>query len=372
MSQGVIAMIITLILTVFFVVGLLDRTFLKGRLGLAEKFDEGLAGTADLILAMTGMMSIAPVLGQWIQRAVGGGTIAGMDPAMLSGVFFAIDMGGYPLSTSITGDADVIYIGGVLLGAMLGTTIVYTIPLFYSMCSEDEINMLSGGMVLGFAAIPFGVFAGGLLGGVSMSKMIPNMIPVIIFSLLLVVALCVVQRIALSVLRIVGQIIRILCVILIIVAVIQDRLPITIIPGLASLEEQLGIIAAIGVTLAGAYPMMSCVCKVLRPVINVLSGFLGVQPQCVDGMLGSLANPMLYFQNLSGMSRKEVIIGMAFVVPAQMALGDHLGYIQTAAVEYTGGMIVAQIAGGLVGVVLAEAFCAVEARKSHVPAGAHS
>lgn len=365
-SEG-IEMVITWILTAFFVIALVDRAFLKGRLGLGKEFDHGLAGTAPLILSMTGMMCIAPALGQWILSVLGDGPLpGGMDIGMLSGVLFAIDMGGYPVSVSVTSDPDIIYLGGVLLGSMLGTTIVYTIPLFYGMCEEREINLLSGGLVLGLAAIPVGVCIGGLFGGVPVDKMVRNMIPVLIFSLVLVLALCLVQQIAMRVLRVVGQIIEVLCVILIIIAVVQERLQITLIPGLAPLEEQLGIIAGIGVTLAGAYPMMACLCRLLGPFIKTLAGFIGVSPQCMEGMIGALANPMLYFQSISGMGRKEITISMAFVVSVQCVLGDHLGYIQTAAAEYTGGMIVAQLSAGVAAVVFAEVYCAVSARRKSV------
>ena len=53
----------------------------------------------------------------------------GADPAMFAGTILANDMGGGALAAEMTADHQAALLGGVLTGAMLGATIVFTLPL---------------------------------------------------------------------------------------------------------------------------------------------------------------------------------------------------------------------------------------------------
>ena len=100
--------ILTAVMMVFFIAGAADKALLKGRLGLAAEFDKGFNSTGSLTMAMAGIMCIAPVAGKILTPLAAPVFLKiGADPAMLSGILFSVDMGGYPLAVAMTDNSQV-------------------------------------------------------------------------------------------------------------------------------------------------------------------------------------------------------------------------------------------------------------------------
>ena len=88
--------IIIALMTLFMVLGALDRIF-GGRSGLGEKFEEGITAMGSLALAMIGILCLAPVLADVLRPVVVPFyRFLGADPAMFAGTILANDMGGAP------------------------------------------------------------------------------------------------------------------------------------------------------------------------------------------------------------------------------------------------------------------------------------
>ena len=72
-------------------------------------------------------------------------------------------MGGYPLAMELAKNPSVGNFSGLILGTMMGPTIVFTIPVALGILSKKDRPYLGAGVMAGFITIPFGCIAGGLM-----------------------------------------------------------------------------------------------------------------------------------------------------------------------------------------------------------------
>ena len=136
--------IIIALMAVFALLGALDR-ILGNRMGLGEKFEEGIQAMGSLALAMVGIVTLAPVLASLLKPVVVPVfSLLGADPAMFAGTILACDMGGGSLAREMTADPQAALLGGVLTGSMLGATLVFTIPVALGILHKEDSFRGSG------------------------------------------------------------------------------------------------------------------------------------------------------------------------------------------------------------------------------------
>ena len=341
----------------FLMLGVTDRVFLRGKLGLGAEFEKGFRSVGTLILSMAGIMCAAPVLGKGLSAAATPVfALFGSDPAMAAGCVFAIDMGGFPLAQTMTADPQVQVLSGVILASMMGATIVFLIPVSMTICRKEDMEALSKGVVIGLIAIPAGMFSGAMAAGISMASFWINSVPVFLLCIVLAVCLILFQAKTMACFRVFGTVLQGFGLLSLAVASIEEVLGITLISDMALLGEQLQTIGVIGVTLAGAYPMLAVLTRLLNPVLSKVAAFLRINPAAVEGMVAALANPIPLFETLHEMDARGKVVAMAFAVPVMAVFGDHLGYVGAAMPSAMVPMIAAKLAGGVVAVILAEIF----------------
>ena len=339
----------------FLVLGALDRVFFSGRFGLGSEFEKGFHSVGTLILSMAGIMCAAPVLGKGLSVAAAPVfNLFGADPAMAAGSVFAIDMGGFPLAQTMTVDPQVL--SGVILASMMGATIVFLIPVSMTICRKEDMEALSKGVVIGLIAIPAGMFSGAMAAGSSIRFFWKNSIPVFLICILLAICLIVFQAKTMACFRVFGRLLQAFGLLSLAAASVEEVLGIRLIAGMSSLGEQLQTIGVIGVTLAGAYPMLAVLTKLLNPILSRIAGFLQINSRAVQGMVAALANPIPLFEELHEMDARGKVVAMAFAVPVMAVFGDHLGYVGAAMPSAMVPMIAAKLTGGVVAVILAEIF----------------
>lgn len=341
----------------FLMLGVIDRVFLSGKLGLGAEFEKGFHSVGTLILSMAGIMCAAPVLGKGLSAAAAPVfALFGADPAMAAGSVFAIDMGGFPLAQTMTADPQVQVLSGVILASMMGAAIVFLIPVSMTICRKEDMEALSKGVVIGLIAIPAGMFSGAMAAGISMASFWINSVPVFLLCIVLALCLILFQAKTMACFQVFGTVLQGFGLLSLAVASIEEVLGITLIPGMALLGEQLQTIGIIGVTLAGAYPMLAVLTRLLNPVLSRVAAFLRINPESVQGMVAALANPIPLFETLHEMDARGKVVAMAFAVPVMAVFGDHLGYVGAAMPSAMIPMIVAKLTGGVVAVILAEIF----------------
>ena len=351
--------VIILIMAVFAGLGALDRIF-GNRLGLGKSFEEGILSKGSLALAMIGIISLAPVLSELLQPVVVPVfRFLGADPAMFAGTILACDMGGGPLAQALTEDPQAAALGGVLTGSMLGATIVFTIPVALGILEKEDRPALAKGILCGIVTIPLGVFVGGLTAGFPVGMVLRNLIPIVLIAALIVAGLLLAEKAMIKGFTVFGKLITALITLGLAAAIVEELTGFALIPGLAPISEGFETVGAIAIVLAGAFPLVAAITRLLQKPLMKAGRLLGINETAAAGLIASLANSIATFGMVKDMDRRGKIVAIAFSVSAAFVFGDHLGFTAGFAPE----MLLPMMAGKLVGGISAVAVAMILTRK---------
>lgn len=345
--------IVIWIMAVFAVLGALDR-IIGNKFGLGKQFEEGIQAMGALALAMIGIICLAPVLASVLRPiVVPVYTFLGADPAMFAGTILACDMGGGSLALELTENMQAAHLGGVITGSMLGCTIVFTIPIAMGMLQKEGQSLAAKGILAGIVTIPLGVFVGGLVAGYPVGMVAMNCIPILIIAALIALGLWKAERFMVKGFVIFGKAIVILITVGLVLGIFEALTGITVIPGLAPVSEGFETVGAIAIVLAGAFPLVYVITKVLKKPLLKLGGLLGINDIAAAGLIATLANSIATFGMVKDMDERGKVVNVAFTVSAAFVFGDHLGYAAGFAPEVLPGMIVGKLVGGVAAVAVA-------------------
>lgn len=352
--------IIVIIMAVFMALGAADR-ILGNRFGLGEKFEEGILAMGSLALSMIGIISLAPVLANLLRPVIEPlFALVGADSAVFAGMILANDMGGAALAMELAQNPESGRFGGLIVGSMLGATVVFTIPVALGIIRPEDHPALAMGVLAGVITIPLGAFAGGLAAGFPVSMVLRNLIPIVLIALLIALGLWLAPNGMVKGFSVFGKIIVIIITIGLAAAIVEALTGLTLIPGMTPLEEGYRTVGGIAIVLAGAFPLVHVITRVFQKPLMGLGRLLGMNDKAAAGMVATLANNIPMFGMLHEMDERGKIINVAFAVSAAFVFGDHLGF--TAGFDDT--MIAPMIVGKLVGGVTAVLAALLLTRKS--------
>ena len=345
--------IIIYIMVFFMVVGAVDRC-LGNKFGYGEQFEEGFMAMGSLALAMVGVVSLSPVLANILRPVVSPFyKMLGADPAMFATTLLACDMGGYPLAMQLAETEVAGKFAGLILGSMMGATIVFTIPVALGIIEEKDREFLAKGILAGIITIPVGCFAGGVVAGFPVLMVVRNLIPIIIFAIIIALGLWLIPNKMIKGFTIFGKAIVVIITIGLAAIVVETLTGIVVIPGMAPISEGIDVVGAIAITLAGAFPLVHFITKVFRKPLLKLGGLLGMNDKAAAGMIATLANNIPMFGLMKEMDNRGKIINVAFAVSGAFVFGDHLGFIAGVDKSMIFPMVVGKIIGGVTAVILA-------------------
>ena len=345
--------ILIAVMAVFAVLGALDR-IIGNRFGLGKEFENGILAMGSLALAMVGIICFAPVLANVLKPViVPVYTFLGADPAMFAGTILACDMGGGSLAMELTADTQAALLGGVIPGSMLGATIVFTIPFAISVTKPEDHSSIARGILCGIVTVPVGVLVGGLVAGFPVLMVLRNLIPIAIFAALVALGLWKAEKWMIKGFVWFGRGIVALITVGLTAAIVQELTGFVIIPGLAPLSEGFQTVGAIAIVLAGAFPLVFVVTKLLKKPLSAFGRILGINETAAGGLVATLANSIATFGMVGDMDRRGKVVNIAFAVSAAFVFGDHLGYTAGFAPEALTGMILGKLAGGIAAVAVA-------------------
>ena len=348
--------IIVYIMTVFMVLGALDR-ILGGRFGLSAQFEEGIQAMGSLALAMVGVICLAPVLADLLRPVLGPVfRVFGADPAMFAGSVLACDMGGAPLAKELAATPEAGLFSGIIVGSMLGPTIVFTIPVALGIIREEDRPFLAKGVLAGVVTVPVGCFVGGLTAGFPLMMTVRNLIPIVIFALLIALGLWKFERGMIRGFAVFGRFVVIVITIGLAAAIVEKLTGFTVIPGMAPLSDGIEVVGDIAIVLAGAFPLVYAITKIFSKPLMKLGGLLGMNDAAAAGMVATLANNIPMFGMMKDMDRRGKLLNVAFAVSGSFVFGDHLGFTAGFAPELLAPMIVGKLVGGVTAVALALLF----------------
>lgn len=345
--------IIVYIMVIFAVLGAIDK-IIGNRFGLGEKFEEGIMAIGTLSISMVGIIALAPVIAEILKPVIvplfG---FLGADPAMFAGSILANDMGGAPLAEALAIDPNAGLFGGLIVGAMLGPTIVFTIPVGLGIIEEADRKYLATGVLAGVITIPIGAFVGGLVAGFPVMMVIMNLIPIIIFAVLIALGLFFFESAMIKGFTYFGKFVVAVIIFGLALGIIEQLTGIVIIPGMTPIAEGFTIVADIAIVLAGAFPLVYVITKVFRTPLMKLGKILGMNDVGAAGLVASLANSIPMFGMMKDMDPRGKILNVAFAVSAAFVFGDHLGFTAGFNSAMIFPMIVGKLVGGVTAIIVA-------------------
>ena len=341
------------VMALFALLGAADR-ILGNRLGLGKKFEEGILDMGSLALAMVGVVCLAPVLANVLKPVVVPVfSFLGADPAMFAGTILACDMGGGALAAAMAEDPRAALLGGVLNGSMLGATVVFTIPVAMGILREEDRPAMAKGILCGIVTVPLGVLAGGLAAGFPLGMVLRNLLPIVLIALLIALGLWRAEKAMVAGFSLFGKLVVILITVGLGAAIVEELTGFALIPGMAPISEGFSTVGTIAILLAGAFPLVFLLTKLLQRPLMAAGKLLGINDAAAAGLVASLANSIATFGMVKDMNQRGKVVNIAFAVSAAFVFGDHLGFTAGFAPEMIGPMILGKLVGGISAIAVA-------------------
>jgi ethanolamine transporter len=363
--------VIMMIMMIFMLVGAVDK-ILGNKHGYGEKFEEGFNAIGPLALSMAGVVAAAPVLatilGPIIKPIY---TAIGADASMFATTLLACDMGGYPLAVELAGDNVAIgRFAGLILGTMMGPTIVFTIPVALGIISKEDRDYLGAGILAGMITIPIGCIVGGIAMSamteykLSIGTILINLVPVIIIAGLIVLGLWVAPAKMIAGFNVFGAGVTIVITAFTAIAVFQQITGIMFplfnvmsvkdeVTGLSNLDSGLLTCGQIGIVLIGAFPMVEWITRTFGGALSKVGGMLGINDKASAGMVANLANNIAMFNIMGEMDPKGKLLNVAFAVSAAFVFGDHLGFTAGVDQSMVTPVIIGKLVAGITAIIVA-------------------
>ena len=337
----------------FAIAGALDRVF-GDKLGLGKEFEKGILTMGELALAMIGIITLAPVLANLLRPVVvpvyG---FFGADPAMFAGTILACDMGGGALAKELTADSQAVLLGGLMTGAMLGATVVFTIPVAMGILQEQDRPYFAKGILCGIVTIPVGVMVGGLTAGIPVWKVLRNLVPILLIGGLVALGLWKWEKQLLAAFGVFGKGITILATFGLGFAILRALTGIAVLPQMEDVSKGFQTVGEIAIILAGAFPLVAVVTKLLQKPLGALGHKLGVNAVAASGFVATLANSIATFDRVKDMDKRGKVVNIAFAVSAAFVFGDHMAFAASFSPEYLAPLIIGKLSGGISAVFVA-------------------
>ena len=341
------------VMAAFAVLGAVDR-IIGNRFGLGQEFENGILAMGSMGLAMIGIISLSPVLAGLLRPVVVPVyEFLGADPAMFAGTLLACDMGGGPLARELSTDSQAALLGGVITGSMMGATIVFTIPVAMGIVEAEDRPALAKGILAGIVTIPVGILVGGLVAGFPALMVARNLIPIVIIAALIAVGLWKAEKAMVRGFELFGKGVVAVITVGLAAIIVEALTGFVVIEGLAPIEEGFATVGNIAIVLAGAFPLVYAITRLLRQPLLKLGRTLGVNDVAAAGLVATLANSIATFSMVKDMDRRGKVVNTAFAVSAAFVFGDHLGFTAGFAPEMLLAVILGKLAGGVAAVAVA-------------------
>ena len=358
--------VIVMIMMLFMLWGAIDK-IMGNKFGYGEQFEEGLNCMGPLAVSMAGVVAVAPLLALVLNPIVGPlYELVGADASMFATTLLACDMGGYPLAMQMAASEAIGNYAGLILGSMMGPTIVFTIPVALGIIDPEDRPYLGAGTLVGLVTIPVGCIAGGFVMNttqykLSVAEILLNMIPVVIIAGAIAAGLWFAPAAMMKGFDKFGTGVTIFITAVTAIAIFEYNTGI-IFPlfnlmmddgtGANGLEAGLLTCGIIAIVLAGAYPMVKFVTDKFGSALEKVGSALGMNAAGSAGLVATLANNIAMFNILKDMNPKGKLLNCAFAVSAAFVFGDHLGFCAGNNAEMITPMIVGKLVAGILAVVL--------------------
>ena len=362
--------VIMMIMMIFMIVGAVDK-IMGNKFGYGEEFENGFNAIGPLALSMAGVVAAAPVLATILGPIITPiYTAIGADASMFATTLLACDMGGYPLAMQLAANESIGSFAGLILGTMMGPTIVFTIPAALGIISKEDRDYLGAGVLAGMITIPIGCLVGGIAMNamtdysMSIGEIVINLVPVIVIAALIVAGLWFAPAKMISGFNVFGTGVTIVITALTAIAVFEQitgiMFPLFDVmatpaaeTGTTPLNDGLLVCGQIGIVLIGAFPMVKWITNTFGGALSKVGGALGINDKASAGMVANLANNIAMFNIMGEMDPKGKLLNVAFAVSAAFVFGDHLGFTAGVDPSMVTPVIIGKLVAGITAILVA-------------------
>ena len=345
--------VLKIVILIFSVIGALDWLF-GSKFGVGKEFERAFSLFAPMSLSMLGMIVIAPAIGVLLTPLFDGFYNAfGIDPSIIPASLLANDMGGMTIAQSICKSETIGNYCAFVVSSMMGCLISFTLPFSLGLVNKDRHNELFYGILCGIATIPVGSFIGGLFCGVSALDLLLTLLPLILLSIIIGLALVFCRRTCIKAFSAFGSFMRFLSLLGLVLAIFSFLTEIQISEHLDTFLNAAAVCANACVTLSGALPFMFIATKLLNKPMSRLGAHLGINGTSALALLGSLVTNASSFGVAEKMDKKGLVLNSAFAVSASFVFGSHLAYTMAQNADYVFPMMIGKIISGIFAVLLA-------------------
>ena len=345
--------VIKIVVAVFAVIGALDYIF-GNRFGLGKEFENAFMLMGVMMLSMVGMIIISPGIASLLSPLFDFlYETLGMDPSIIPASLFANDMGGASLSEAVMRGKEIGMFNALVVSSMMGCTVSYTIPFALGIVEKRQHRLLLLGLLCGIVTIPVGCFVGGLACGIPVLSLLYDLLPLIILSAVIAFGLIKFPNACVKIFAVFGKGMTVLIIFGLILGVIRFLTGFEIIGGLAPIEEGVSISLNAAVFLAGAFPLVHIVSRLLRKPLHIFGRVLSINETSALCLVSSLASSTPTFGMMRLMDDKGCVLNSAFAVSGGFVFAAHLAFTVAYDANYVPSMIVGKLVGGVLALLLA-------------------
>lgn len=345
--------ILSTVMACFSLIAALD-VVTGNHLGIGKEFEKGVMLLGTMAFSMVGMLLVAPLFAKLLLPFTSViSKYTPFDPSVIIGMFIANDMGAAPLSLSLASSENIGYFNGLVVGAMMGATISFSIPFALKTIDKEYHDDVFIGMLCGIATIPVGCFASGLMLKLPMVSLLIDLIPVTVFSAVVMVALLKVPDICVKVFSMIGKVLGIIIVLGLALGIFEFLTGKAIVKGLDPLENGMMVVVNASAVMTGAFPLINVLSRVLNKPLLWIGKKTGFDKISVIGFLSSMATVATSYLMVGDMEKKGRIANLAFSVSGAFTFAGHLAFTMSINPSYVFPVIVGKLVSGFTSIFVA-------------------
>lgn len=332
-------------------IGGLDHIF-GNRFGYGARFEEAFRLLGSIALSMAGIICLAPLLSELLGKVVVPLFSAiGFDPGMF-GSILAIDMGGYQMAMDLSADPAIGRFAGIIVSAIFGCTIVFTIPVGLGAMGEEDRPYFTKGILLGLVSMPAGIVAGGLVCGLSLGSILWHSLPILLISALLFLGLVKKPAAMTRAFQVFAKGIQSLAIFGLMVGAIQYMTGRELLRGLIPLTEAMEVVCSIAIVMLGSMPMAELIQRLLKAPFARIGRHTGLNSASTTGILIGMVSVMPALAMIPRMDKRGKVVNGAFVVCGASAFAAHLGFTLSTEPDMAAALLTAKLLGGFLGAAI--------------------
>ena len=174
---------------------------------------------------------------------------------------------------------------------MMGCTISFTIPFALGLVPKEQHKNLLLGLLCGIVTIPVGCFVGGLVCGIAFLPLILNLLPLILLSALIAFGLLKFPGVCVKIFAVLGFAMKALIIVGLVFGMAHFLTGFALFPEIGDAwDEGIGVCTNAAVFLAGAFPLVFVVSRLLHRPLRLLGRALRINETSALCLLSSLAS----------------------------------------------------------------------------------